>query len=43
MGYCHYWEIEQEIEQESFSHIIADVQQIILILDDMGVRLAGPL
>jgi hypothetical protein len=43
MGYCHYWEIEPEINQESFSRIIADVQQIILTLDDMGVRLAGPL
>jgi hypothetical protein len=43
MGYCHYWEIEQEIGQGSFSHIVADVQRIILTLDDMGVRLAGPL
>lgn len=43
MGYCHYWEIEQEIDQESFSCIIADVQRIVLALDDMGVRLAGPL
>jgi len=43
MGYCHYWEAEQEIDQESFSRIIADVQQIVLTLDDLGVRLAGPL
>ena len=43
MGYCHYWELEQEIGQESFSRIVADVQRIILSLDDMGVRLAGPL
>jgi hypothetical protein len=43
MGYCHYWDIEQEIDQESFSFIIADVQRIVLALDDMGVRLAGPL
>jgi hypothetical protein len=43
MGYCHYWEVEQEIESESFSRIVADVQQIILTLDDLGVRLAGPL
>jgi hypothetical protein len=35
MGYCHYWEIEQEIGQESFSRIVADVQRIILTLDDM--------
>ncbi|KAA6463341.1 hypothetical protein DYQ86_08520 [Acidobacteria bacterium AB60] len=43
MGYCHYWEAEQEIDREIFSCIIADVQRIILTLDDMGVRLAGPL
>ena len=43
MGYCHYWEAEQEIDQESFSQIVADVQRIVLTLDDMGVRLAGPL
>lgn len=43
MGYCHYWEIEQEIDKGSFLRIIADVQQTILVLDDMGVRLAGPL
>jgi hypothetical protein len=43
MGYCHYWGIEQEIGRESFSRIVADVQRIILTLDDMGVRLAGPL
>jgi len=43
MGYCHYWKIEQEIDQEPFSRAIADVQRIILTLDDLGVRLAGPL
>jgi hypothetical protein len=43
MGYCHYWEIEPEVDQESFSRIVADVQRIVLTLDDMGVRLAGPL
>jgi hypothetical protein len=43
MGYCHYWEIEQEVDQETFSRIADDVQQIVLTLDDMGVRLAGPL
>ena len=43
MGYCHYWEAEQEIERESFSRIVADVQGIVLALDDMGVHLAGPL
>jgi hypothetical protein len=43
MGYCHYWEIEQEIDLASFSRIVADVQRIVLTLDDLGVRLAGPL
>jgi hypothetical protein len=43
MGYCHYWVIEQEIGRESFSRIVDDVQRMILTLDDMGVRLAGPL
>jgi hypothetical protein len=42
MGYCHYWEIEQEIGRESFSRTVDDVQRMILTLDDMGVRLAGP-
>lgn len=43
MGYCHYWEIEQEINPDLFSRIVADVQRIVLTLDDLGVRLAGPL
>jgi hypothetical protein len=43
MGYCHYWEIEQEVDQESFPSIVSDVQRIVLTLDDLGVRLAGPL
>jgi len=43
MGYCHYWGMEKEITPEAFSRIIADVQQMILTLDDLGVRLAGPL
>jgi hypothetical protein len=43
MGYCHYWEIEQEVDQETFSRIVVDVQRVVLALDDMGVRLAGPL
>jgi hypothetical protein len=43
MGYCHYSEIEQEVDHESFSLIVADVQRIVLTLDDLGVRLAGPL
>jgi len=43
MGYCHYWETEQEVDRKSFSRIVADVQRIVLTLDDLGVRLAGPL
>jgi hypothetical protein len=43
MGYCHYWKIPAEIDPESFSSIVADVQRMILTLDDLGVRLAGPL
>lgn len=43
MGYCHYWEIEQEIDQDFFTRIVTDVQRIVLTLDNMGVRLAGPL
>jgi hypothetical protein len=43
MGYCHYWEIESEINQDSFSRVVADFQKIVLALDDLSVRLAGPL
>jgi len=43
MGYCHYWEIDAEIDQESFSSVIADFNRMVLTLDDLGVRLAGPL
>ncbi|HTW62180.1 MAG TPA: hypothetical protein VMD55_10275 [Terracidiphilus sp.] len=43
MGYCHYWEIEPEIDQDLFSLVVADLQRIVLALDDLGVRLAGPL
>jgi hypothetical protein len=43
MGYCHNWKADAEIDQELFSRIAADVQAIVLALDDLGVRLAGPL
>jgi hypothetical protein len=43
MGYCHYWEMEPEIDRDSFSRIVADVERIVLTLYDLGVRLAGPL
>lgn len=42
MGYCHYWEMEREVDGASFSRIVSDGQKIILVLDDVGVRLAGP-
>jgi hypothetical protein len=42
VGYCHYWEIEREIDRESFARIVSDLQRIVLVLDDLGVRLAGP-
>jgi len=43
MGYCHYWEIDAEIDKESFPSITADFQCVVLALDDLGARLAGPL
>jgi hypothetical protein len=43
MGYCHYWEIDAEIDKGSFFSITADFQRMVLTLDDLGVRLAGPL
>ena len=43
MGYNHYWEVDAEIDGGSFSNIVADFQRIVLCLDDLGVRLAGPL
>jgi len=43
MGYCHYSETEREVDNETFSSIVDDIERIILTLDDMGVRLAGPL
>ena len=42
MGYCHYWEVDAEIDAGSFSSITADFQRMVLALDDLGVRLAGP-
>jgi hypothetical protein len=43
MGYNHYWEIDEEIDRAPFDSIVADFQRIVLTLDDLGVRLAGPL
>ena len=43
MGYCHYWEVDPEIDKDAFSSLINDFQRIVLALDDLGVRLAGPL
>jgi hypothetical protein len=42
MGYSHYWQREKEIEEGTLLRIAADFQQILLPLDDLGVRLAGP-
>jgi len=43
MGYCHYWERHREIDQASFSALVSDFRRCVPALDDMGVRLAGPL
>jgi hypothetical protein len=43
MGYCHYWRQQIEIEEAVFLRIVSDFQKMVLILDDLGVRLAGPL
>ncbi len=43
MGYCHYWKRERSIEPATFGRIVQDFKQIVLALDDEGVRLAGPL
>lgn len=43
MGYCHYWEVEPEIDRDQFARIVEEFQKIVLALDDLAVRLAGPL
>jgi hypothetical protein len=43
MGYCHYWDVDAEIDSGLFLSITDDFQRIVLALDDLGVRLAGPL
>ncbi len=43
MGYCHYWRRERELEPEAYAPILADFRQVVLALDNAGVRLAGPL
>lgn len=43
MGYCHYWSRERTIGTKAFRFILQDFQKILLPLDDLGVRLAGPL
>lgn len=42
MGYTHYWYRKDELDEDLFAKITADFRQIILPLDDAGVRLAGP-
>jgi hypothetical protein len=41
MGYCHYWQQETEIEETSFLRIVSDFKEMVLVLDDLGARLAG--
>lgn len=43
MGYTHYWEREKTIDTAAFSAIGADLNKIILALDDAGVRLGNAL
>jgi hypothetical protein len=42
MGFTHYWYRGEEIDEEVFGRIAADLARIILPLDNAGVRLAGP-
>ena len=41
MAYTHYWYRGEEIDEDFFGRITADFEQIILPLDNTGVRLAG--
>ena len=43
MGYNQSWEQECEIDADIFGKIVEDFGRIVLVLDDLGVRLAGPL
>ena len=43
MGYTHYWYREPEISVETMHIIVEDVSRLILVLDDNGVPLAGPI
>jgi len=43
MGYNHYWRRPTEIEPDTFSLILSDFQRCVLVLDDAGVPLAGPM
>ena len=43
MGYNHYWHREPTISREVFNAVIADFERVLLPLDNLGVRLAGPL
>ena len=43
MGYTHYWYRQKQIEQSTFDAIRKDFEQIVIALDDAGVRLADGL
>jgi hypothetical protein len=43
IGYNHYWDRDIEIGELSFGKIVGDFQKMVLALDDLCVRLAGPL
>lgn len=40
MGYTHYWRRPQEIGKPEMAAIVTDFNKLVLILDDMGVKLA---
>jgi hypothetical protein len=43
MGYTHYWYREKEIGTATFKKIVADFNKLVLELNAIGVKLAGPL
>lgn len=40
MGYTHYWYRPREISKPEMASIVSDFNKLVLILDDMGVKLA---
>src|SRR6185295_17889952 len=43
IGYTHYWYRKPEVPENTMQAIVADFNQLVLVLDDMGVKLAGGL